>query len=186
MQILIIDGPDGAGKSTLIKAAAEKLDWPDDLVLSLPRKDMVAYWKRHPEEATLDNVLEHVAREMCEHCKRMEEQGHELAVFDRGWPSTAVYQDCPNIFDRLPQYLQETPTLVYLTTPSLAELMVRKAQRDGVGVGSGMSNDHDTAEVHRRYRELRPGTNVHFVKWDEGPSVDELIYSVKLLQGVLG
>lgn len=174
MTILIVEGPDGSGKSTLIEQASARLNWPADFVMKLPRADMKAYWRRHPEEATAKAVIDHVCAEMAKHCAKHS----PLAVFDRGWPSNFVYQENPISFDELPEFCRVTPTLIYLVLPPLDVLKVRKAKRDGVGVGSGLADHLSTDLIHERYTQLRPEAENHIVVWDDQPSVDRFVESV--------
>ena len=170
MTILIVEGCDGAGKSTLLDKVAAHFGWASDFVMKLPRADMTAYWRRHPEEATAEVVIKHVCAEMEKHCAK-----HPVAVFDRGWPSNFVYQENPVSFDDLPEFCRVTPTLIYLVQPSYAELVVRKAKRDGVGVGSGLADHLDTKTIHERYEKLRPSSPNHLVYRDDGPDVQRFI-----------
>jgi thymidylate kinase len=168
MTILIVEGCDGSGKSTLLDKAAAELDWSADFVMKLPRADMKAYWKRHPDEATAANMLSHVASEMEKHCAR-----HPFAIFDRAWPSTMVYQGAS--FDDLPEFLRITPTIIYLVHPSLNDLMIRKARRDGVGVGSGLADHLSTEAIHAGYEKLRPMAPNHVIVRDDGPSLERFV-----------
>lgn len=170
MTILIVEGCDGAGKSTLLELAAARLDWPPDFVMTLPRDDMKAYWRRNPAEATATNVLNHVLGEMRRHCAT-----HPFAVFDRGWPSTFVYQENPVPFADLPEVFQTERTIIYLVQPALEELRVRKAKRDGVGVGAGLADHLNLDELYAKYAAMRPQAPNHIVVVDEGPDVDKFV-----------
>lgn len=174
MTILIVEGADGAGKSTLLDKASAHFGWTADFVMKLPRADMKAYWRRHPEEATASTVIKHVCAEMEKHC-----ESHPFAVFDRGWPSNFVYQENPIAFAELPDFCRLTPTVIYLVQPSLDELLVRKAVRDGVGVGAGLADHLDIKTIYERYDRLRPMAPNHVLVRDDGPSLERFISVVE-------